>query len=221
MNAAHASLRFLPFLASLLWLLLLGGCADPAPDVLTFDGVHYPVVRTEVVRAMRAEGFTVDRNDPRLGVFTSKPLAASTLLELFKSDNSNLTQAWESTVNQQRRRVRVVVEAAAAGDAVDPEVAATMTQVTPNPPPPTFESPEGLLNLRVMVFIDRAAQPHWRVETTTRRLSDRAMEPRLEQRGMQPVYWQPISRDPLMEERLMRRIIQGIAAAQREATDQA
>jgi hypothetical protein len=221
MNTGALSLRSLPLLACLTWLLLLGGCAKPAPEVLTFDSGQYPVVRDEIVRAMRAEGFTVDRSDPRLGVFTSKPLAASTLLELFKRDNSNLAQAWESTVNQQRRRVRVVVETAAAKDVVGSDEAAARTQVTPNPPPPTFEDPQGLLNLRVLVFVDRASQPHWRVETTTRRLSSRATEPELEQRGMQPTYWQPISRDPLMEERLMRRIIQGVAAAQRQAANEA
>ncbi len=210
---AFASVRGSLLLALLASFLVLGGCADPVPEVLTFSGEQYPAVREQVVYAMRSEGFAVDRNDPRLGVFTSDPRPASTLLELFKLDNSNLAQAWESTVNQQRRRVRIVVEPAEPQNGPGPEQAAQMTQVTLNPPPPTFVDPQGLLNLRVLVFVDRAAQPHWRVETTTRRLSSRALEPELMERGMQPVYWQPISRDPAMEQRLMRRILQGIAAS--------
>jgi hypothetical protein len=205
-----APLRLAPLLATWTLLFLLVGCAEPTPSVLTFEGERYPEVREQIVDALRDEGFTVDRNDPRMGVFTSDPRPASTLLELFKLDNTTLAQAWESTAHQQRRRVRVIVEPADGPVEVEPEDASRMTQTSLNPPPPTFVEPEGLLDLRVMVFVDRAAQPHWRVETTTRRLSSRATEPELLERGMQPIYWQPISRDPLMEERLMRRIIEGI-----------
>ncbi|MCK4871963.1 MAG: hypothetical protein KAS72_04480 [Phycisphaerales bacterium] len=194
--------------AVVLFALSALGCHSNPPDVFTFEGRRYEQISAAVIEAMRAEGFQVDRNDPRLGVFTSKPKTSPTLLEFFKLDNSNLAQTWESTVNQQRRRVRVTVEPADLPETPDAETLAAMTQVTVNPLPPTFEQPEGLLDLRVTVFVDRAHKPLWRVETTTRRLSTHARDPALEDRHMQPIYWEPISRDPLMERRLMRRIIE-------------
>lgn len=208
------------FLLTMSLVTVLSGCAAEVPEVFTFDAERYPAVAKSVTAAMREERFIVDRNDPRLGVFTSKPLTSPTILEFFKADNSTMAQAWESTANLQRRRVRVVIEPEKEKEGeYDAEQLANMSQVTLNPPPPTFEHPSGPLNLRVMVFVDRAHQPLWQVETTTRRLSSHAIDPQLRERRMQPLYWEPISRDPFMEQRLMRRIIRHMNEATREQTD--
>jgi hypothetical protein len=186
---------------------LLGGCGVSAPDVFTFEGERYDDVASAIVDAMRDEGFVASRRDKRLGVFTSMPRTSPTMAEFFRPDNTTLTQAWESTLNHQRRRVRIEISPVDASSAPTPDVAAAMTQTTPNPDPVTLDEPSGLLNLRVIVYVDRQHEPLWRVETTTRRLSNHARDPALEERRMQPVYWEPISRDPYMERRIMDRII--------------
>lgn len=206
MNAPHCCGRLLGALM-LAVAGVLGGCGVSAPEVFTFEGERYDDVAGAIVDAMRDEGFVTNRQDKRLGVFTSMPRTSPTVAEFFRPDNTTPSQAWESTLNHQRRRVRIEVTPVDSPPSPAADVTAAMTQTTPNPDPVTLDEPSGLLNLRVIVYLDRKHEPLWRVETTTRRLSSHARDPALEERRMQPVYWEPISRDPYMEQRIMDRII--------------
>ena len=53
--------------------------------------------------------FLLDRRDYRLGAITTQPLASSQIVEFWKPQTVNATDAMENTVNSQRRTVRLTI----------------------------------------------------------------------------------------------------------------
>jgi hypothetical protein len=58
-------------------------------------------------------GFTLDRQDYRLGVLTTRALPSAQFLEFWRPQHASAADALENTLNNQRRQVRLTISTAA------------------------------------------------------------------------------------------------------------
>lgn len=175
---------------------------------------EYDKVFDATVAALRDEQFLLDRVDRRLGVITTRPRAAASVLEPWKADNSTPAQAVESTLQYQRRVVRIEfgplggLEPATGVEAMSP-----FGQVSPAEPFFIPAEHRGTLVLNVRCIVERSHRPGLQIETTAVRRSNVTIDPSLSERGVARQFWEPIARDARMETRLKRRIMRGAGAA--------
>ena len=54
-------------------------------------------------------GFTMDRQDYRLGAITTFPLTSAQIVEFWKPQHVNVTDALENTINSQRRYIKLTI----------------------------------------------------------------------------------------------------------------
>jgi hypothetical protein len=69
----------------------------------------YDNIWRQAAAIVTAAGFSLDRQDYRLGVMTSFALPSAQVVEFWKPQHVNLTDSLENTVNNQRRSVRVTI----------------------------------------------------------------------------------------------------------------
>ncbi len=148
------------------------------------------------VDVLRDARFTIDRVDRRSGVITTEARVSSTIVEPWRPDNATLGMSVDSTLNYQRRVVRVqFTDAAGAGDVTDLTVL-----------------PGGrALGLAVTCTIERAHRPNRRVESAALSRSSQAIDPRLQERGIGQVFWQQVGRDPNWEQTIRATLAQRLA----------
>ncbi|MEM6393522.1 MAG: hypothetical protein AAF797_12165 [Planctomycetota bacterium] len=185
---------------SLLALMLLAvftGCSA-TPDAATpqtqraitpvpADQYHATLAAARTV--LTDLGYTLDRDDHRFGILTTRPLDAATLAEVWRPDNRSAGLAAESTLSEIRRTVRV-----------------TLTPLTRSNPPTHFA-------LAVEVELARKHAPlrylNGSARTVFATLDDLPTE--WEARGLEPEYWQPVRRDATLEAHLTERILDRLA----------
>lgn len=153
--------------------------ADQQPDTL----VH-------VVDVLRDAGYTIDRADYRQGVITTVPKGVTTAVEPWSADRLGGGQAWAATLSPMRRVVRVTSEPIELQDAA----ADTDNQA--------------MNKLRWEVQLERYTSPRRRVINASRGRVFSSLNELPEpwsKRGMTAMYWQPLGRDVLTEQRLAAR----------------
>lgn len=202
--------RPLNLLAIALLLLLAAGaagCASRGPTRVEVRPANYDAAFDATVQALRDEQFLLDRIDRRLGVITTRPRSASSFLEPWKGDNSNVAQAVESTLQYQRRIVRIEFEPVGGVAAeTGPDTLPPFGQVSPAEPFFIPAEHRGTLVVNVRCFVERSHRPGLQVPTMAVRKSSVTVDPSLRERGMTAQFWEPIARDASMESRLKRRI---------------
>ncbi len=192
----------------------LTGCAAPTRSRLELKPANYDAAFDATVAALRDEQFLLDRVDRRLGVITTRPRAASTALEPWKSDNSTPAQALESTLQYERRIVRIEFDPMGGIESPSgPEMLPPFGQVSPAEPFFVPAEHTGTLVLNVRCFVERSHRPGLQVPTVAVRHSEVAIDPSLKDRGIATQFWEPIARDAFMESRLRRRIAGNAGAA--------
>ncbi len=168
----------------------LAGCATPraaAPNPFEIDVSEYGRVFDAAVLVLREQGFRVDRQDYRMGVVTTLPLDAPTLMEPWRAANTSSAPSHDSTLNAQRRLVRVSLT--------------PMDQTL---------GPDAYL-LSVEATLERRSWPDRRLTGSTNGhtivapLSDTPLE--LRQRGVVSESWRPMGRDAQLEDRLIAAIV--------------
>ena len=190
-------------IACLLGLTLLAstGCGSSpqqAIDGQRIEASQYDRVFDASVGTLRDAGFDVDRRDHRFGRITSEPKGSPTVFEPWIGDNSTLDQTLSSTLGDLRRTVTVILEPS--------EGRSSAAAVADGEEPPAIEA----YALRVEVLLERQQVPERRLSGRTRGsvFADLDEVPQqLQQRGVEGSYWQPIGRDPQLESRLERRIL--------------
>ena len=202
--------RFFFFAMTVLPALCLVGCGR---KVVTIDNpsplaaVEYDRVFDSAVAELRDRHFPVARQDRRFGIITSGPLIASTVIEPWHSDNSSGRQVAESTLNLDRRLVRVTL---APAEPIDPG----------------SDQPPSRYLLGVEVALERHLNaPH---ELTTSNLGAAKLSKhpgryqlrKVEtERGVETGHWAPLGRDALLEQRLIDAIISRAAVVGKETGD--
>ena len=183
---------------SLLALGAVTGCAGPAVDnpiAVGSDEYHRVIdASVEVLRDMR---FEVDRRSHRFGVVTTEPRIAPSMSEVWHPDNSTWGQMVESTLNYQRRKVRVTLEPA---------------EVLPSADEAAADDPRQYM-MRVEVVVERKQTPERQLTTAAFASLDfhenrAAGHEILTERGLESEFWRPIGRDPHLEQRLVLAILE-------------
>ena len=88
--------------------LASGGCSRTlvkAQNPIEIGAGSYARVFAAAGLTLRDEGFVLNRQDYRSGVITTRPMLSGTLLEPWEQTNSTMYQAWESTLDAERRTV--------------------------------------------------------------------------------------------------------------------
>ena len=178
----------------------VAGCTRPIvrmDNPLPIDSREYSRIFAATVVELRHQGFIINRHDYRFGVITTRPQPSPTLMEPWQRQNTTAYQGLESTLNSQRRTVTVTLEPA---EIVTGKAAAAT------------ETTEGqAYRLRVEVLIERQQHPALQAtgspsaRTLVRPLT--AVPRELQDRGITGPYWEPLKRDPYMEQQLIARIV--------------
>ena len=215
--------------AAILWstlAMLVVGCAAsrPVPAALTVEPPQYGDAFDAAVDSLRDRGFTVARRDYRFGLITTQPLPAPTALEPWRGGNVTAAQALRATVNDVRRTASITLRpidplrplrplADSPGDATD---APADVEEWDGAPPSDFAIAPGPASgdtqryaVEVEVLLERLQSPVQRIAGSARAgiFSPLSRTPdELAARGVQRSYWEPIGRDPYLEQRLTRAI---------------
>lgn len=190
-----------PMLIVLSCLLLLAGCSraivqseNPAP----IDADQYRACFDEAVWVLRDNGFVIDRKDYRFGTITTRPLGSPNLFEPWHAQNTTADQAIESTLSSEQRTVSVTITEMPATDL-------------------TSQAGKTGYTIEVNVTLQRQQAPTRRLAGSAQRnvFSNLAAPPReLADKGISGTYWEPVGRDPYLEARLMKQIIERTQGAQ-------
>ncbi|MCX5662860.1 MAG: hypothetical protein NTW19_24520 [Planctomycetota bacterium] len=197
-------------------LVLLGGCSravkSPVANPFEIDPREFDRVFTASVLELRAQGFAVDRQDYRFGRVTTKPLPSPTIIEPWRDTNTTVYQAETATLNSQRRLVTVRIDPASA--ATQPEsdsLPVSAAAPAASNAPTTMPARAGTYQLGVEVHIEQLQIPTRRLAGSTRgpaMINEMPEVPtELAARGIKPIYWQAVGRDPYLEQRLLTAII--------------
>ena len=76
---------------------------DPNQTVRFVYKATYDTVWQQATLLLNKLGFTLDRRDYRLGVITTQPLMSAQIVEFWKTQQVNVSDSMENTVNSQRR----------------------------------------------------------------------------------------------------------------------
>jgi hypothetical protein len=187
---------------AVIFAALLAGCtAPPSGQPVAFDAPRYTPIYESALTTLRDMGFAIDRQDHRFGVISTLPLGAPTVVEPWRRTNTTFGQAMESTLNDQRRIVRVYLERAGettAGASVPGDDGAD-------------DSVAGAYQLRIEVQIQRRQMPAQRLSgsTTIGRMRNQLREvpAPLREKDVPITYWMPVGRDGPLEDRLIQQIM--------------
>ena len=197
--------------------ILLIGCAGSSMVVsnpLPIAEAEYDRVYDAAVDVLREMRFVVERQDRRFGVITTRPLISASIVEPWHDDNLTGEQAWEATLNHQRRQVRVMLnrrgeDAAAPVTDGEPAEAASPDDADRPAPAPTSTHRANYL-LQVEVVVERRHHPDRQLTTaafSSMGFHDRAGHVVLTEAGYEASEWVPIGSDPILEQQLVAAII--------------
>ena len=189
-----------------LFLLLVMTVASCAADPIAFQppveflAANYSRIFHDAVDVLRDEGFRIDRQDFRFGHVTTWPLPAPTAFEPWEQTHTTLDQALESTVNHQRRVVRVTLDPVGGGI-----------------------SRKDFYLLRVEATIQRLAVPTRQLTGSTDGpfvfATLRSVPTELAMRTITSAYWTDVARDGHLEHRLLTEILHRSTASRGDDHD--
>ena len=206
-------------IAIVMCVWIVGGCASgrlAVDNPLEVDTSDYPLFYRAAREVLAEQGFVLDQTNYRFGVVSTQPQYSATLFEPWRPTNSTSAQALGATVNHQRRVVTITLEPDPAEGTRPRPAPADGTAAMP-------EEPAGYL-FRIVAMIEQAQRPtmHLTGSTSGHRTQQalRQVPAEWARRGIDATYWQPIERDPYLEQRLMIAIINrslDIRRAERDA----
>jgi len=82
---------------------------DPNETSRFIYKASYDNVWQQALQLVSRTGFTLDRQDYRLGVITTQPLPSAQVVEFWKPQQTTFTNAAENTINSQRRLLRLTI----------------------------------------------------------------------------------------------------------------
>ncbi|QNN21098.1 hypothetical protein HED60_02040 [Planctomycetales bacterium ZRK34] len=177
-------------LLGLIVIVFAAGCSQAVPDVsnpIPIATGEYDRVFDAAILVLRDEHFVVARKDRRFGVVTTEPRVAASAFEPWNTDNTTTAQTTESTLNLDRRTVRVMINPVAnAGGEYELAVEVTLDR---------RQHPTRLLNTAAMGAVGVGHR-----ETNVYR-------PLLTESGLEESYWTPVGRDELLAKRLLAKIL--------------
>ncbi len=185
--------------------LAAAGCA--APKAVTFEAPpgRYAEAFEAARNELRAAGFELDRVDAQSGVITTRARASAGVFTPWIGDESTPEAEFESTLNLQRRHVRIDFEPA------------TIAAAGGQPPPADTASPvdlraySGPIQARVSVSIERRSRTGLQVSDVSVRLMNQTTDP--SPAGPRPAAWRVVREDEALAGRLAGQIAHALAGA--------
>ena len=168
----------------------LGGCSSQqqVQQSATVSVPDYAAAFDAAKTVLREYGFSIDRQDARAGVITTRAKSTGGFATPWDREQSSIGEEVDDAFNRQARlvRVRFGSRAGAAAASVDVDV---RTQTGP-------------LSVTVSVQLLRRERPGWRVESTAINLSSYTSDPALARRGLEPTYDVVVGTDDPLAARL-------------------
>ncbi len=167
----------------------LVGCAVPpkateAPRPVHVAAADHDRMLELAAEVLRDHRFRIDRQDPRLGLVQSHPRIAASGLEPWHDDHRQPYRLQESTLNYQRRIVKILLNP----DAADYTMAVQVhVQRRNHPPAPLTEAN----------ILKAGGAGEGRSDVRSRET----------EQGKEESFWRPIGRDHDYEQRLMQKIL--------------
>ncbi len=190
-------------------LLAAIGCASmqgPEQTYLRIDPAAYHEAFDAAVEAARRAGMPPTFRDRRRGLIDTAPSIAGSIFEPWRDDNATFSQSLESTIAFQRRRARfefTPAESTEPAEGWDP--------FGTRDDPINLASHDGPLLLRVWVWLERAHEPGFHRGTWTRSQITRTTVGGEGAGPTPPLFWTPLARDPLFEQRLLKTVADRLA----------
>ncbi len=186
-------------------IAFLAGCASSqGPDELRIAGDEYAAAYDAAITAARQEGFVALVLDRRAGVIETDVRTASTVLEPWDDQNSSASQAWESTLQFQRRRIRFDFAPADAPEPTfPPDGALTGAEpITEAGSGIDLTAHDGEIVVRAVVVVERHYAPGERRSMWSRKYVTQTRFGGDEQESPTSI-WRPVARDVAFERRLL------------------
>lgn len=203
--------RRAPIMLVSLWslaaALLAGGCSS-APEPRTFEVLagDYGRAFDAAKEVIRDANFEMARVDAQGGVITTLPRSSSGYATPWLQHGTTIDDDTESLAHFQRRSVIVVFEPASA-----PADASTPQTTTPTPEGAIdLREYDGALQARVEVIVERVYRPGRRPDATSVRLNSIAIDPALEEQGLQPLFTVERRLDERLSGRLAKKILMAL-----------
>ena len=183
--------------------VMSASCSRPytqTPNPFEIDAREYRRIYNAAVLVLREHGFRLGRQDYRFGRVTTLPLPAPTVFEPWLVTNTTAKQNLVSTLNQQRRIVTIYWEPTALQDR------------SPTRSVENAARADIAYQMRIEVHLEQKQTPVRRLNGSTsgHAIMTSLKSPPLEwvEQGIdEPSYWQPIGRDPHLEQRLTAAIV--------------
>lgn len=150
------------------------------PASASVNCAKYDALWQNAIRVAHADGYSIDRQEYRDGVLTTKPLISAQLFEPWKRDVGDLRGEAQSTVSTVRRTIRFNLR----------------------------QLPDGVYTIVPRVLIERHSLAERRITSVTEYLDvfaiDRPLDQQFTEEGIAivPDYWYAIGRDYAMEDKL-------------------
>ncbi len=168
------------------------------PNPTPIDRTEFSRMYHAAVHVLREYGFRIDRQSHRFGLISTKYLPCPAIFEPWHTADTTSQQAWENTLNQQRRCAIVSLE---PGPVV----------TDANPQTTSSQAHDSRYRLRVEVLIERRQHPNRYLTGSTNghRVYGTLLSTPEEwlARGIEGSYWRPVGRDTLLEQHLLANII--------------
>ena len=200
-----AAMRGVCIVLAVMGIVVASGCvnhrATSADNPSPISTASYEQTFDASVDVLRDMGFVVDRKDYRYGVVTTRPDVSPTGVEVWHPDNTTDAQAWDSTLAYLRRRVTLQLEPVDASQLADTAQA---------------------YQLRAEVLVERRQEPMRYLTGSTRggRIFGhlRGVPADYRRKGITGSYWEPVTRDTALEQRLIRAVQIRAEELQRQAS---
>ncbi len=175
---------------------------------------EYDRIFTAAVDVLRDCRFTVNRQDRRFGVITTYPLIASSVLEPWGGEGATFDAQMESTINYQRRTVRVTLEPRndnTAGGDNDADVGDNDKDAVGGGNDIAVGSGANAYQMRIEVAVERLQIPQGELTSSAvsyvRFRSQAGSVGRIGELGDEQAFWRKVRRDSDMEQSLIHDIL--------------
>ena len=175
------------------------------PEVVILDSQNYALAFDAALAAANADGMHPVLVDRRSGVVTTDPAVAGSFLEPWKPHPSTARQGLENTLTQQRRTARFEFIPVRTGVSIEKQSGVLDGPNLLSSTGMDLTTYEGLLELRVLVYVERRytqgiRRGSWSLRQESRTKVLPAEEPWEQTPGW---FWMPVTRDVARERELL------------------
>lgn len=164
----------------------LGGCTQPTPTPrFTFDAQHYAEVFQATKDTLREYEFELEQVDARGGVITTWPRQWAGLATPWIPQATDFDSAVVGLIQHELRSCRV-----------------TFAVVDPKDSNGDLRAATGEMTANVEVTIHRVQRPGVRIGAASVRMRSQAIDPQLQEEGLQPAYTTPAGPDNALAGRI-------------------